>query len=212
MIIIGDSAVGKTNLLSRWLTNTFQYNVPSTVHIEFATKTFRVQGKLVKVQFWDTGAVFFFLYPGFHHSRGDFYCTCNRVFSSSSCEFMAHVSHIHTFDFFFFSHGSDLVAAGQERYRALTRQYYKGAHGVVVMYSVTDYNSFNSLGTWLEELRWINPESSILIVGNKTDLESQRRGIYGDLRWRKRKRFNNSVTREWWRKWLTSFFSVYKPR
>lgn len=45
------------------------------------------------------------------------------------------------------------------------------------MYSVTDYNSFNSVSTWLEELRWINPDSSVLIVGNKTDLESQRRGI-----------------------------------
>eukprot|EP01125_Pyxidicula_operculata_P016165 TRINITY_DN5532_c0_g1_i1.p1 TRINITY_DN5532_c0_g1~~TRINITY_DN5532_c0_g1_i1.p1 ORF type:complete len:463 (+),score=77.81 TRINITY_DN5532_c0_g1_i1:54-1442(+) len=53
IIIIGDSGVGKTNLMERWMTNKFTIQTP-TINVEFATKLFEVNHKLIKVQIWDT--------------------------------------------------------------------------------------------------------------------------------------------------------------
>jgi small GTP-binding protein len=53
VIVIGDSGVGKTNLLGRWMEDRFNAT-SATINVEFATKTFKVQNKAVKVQLWDT--------------------------------------------------------------------------------------------------------------------------------------------------------------
>eukprot|EP01126_Amoeba_proteus_P007140 TRINITY_DN12543_c0_g1_i2.p1 TRINITY_DN12543_c0_g1~~TRINITY_DN12543_c0_g1_i2.p1 ORF type:complete len:404 (-),score=92.73 TRINITY_DN12543_c0_g1_i2:129-1340(-) len=56
VIIIGDSAVGKTNLLKRWseLNYSEKYIPPPTIHLEFTTKTWLIDGQVIRVQFWDT--------------------------------------------------------------------------------------------------------------------------------------------------------------
>jgi len=66
--------------------------------------------------------------------------------------------------------------AGQERFRALTRQYYRGAHGVALVYDITNKESFSHLAKWLADLRECcdNTDISILLIGNKSDLEKQR--------------------------------------
>ena len=56
VIIIGDSGVGKTNLLGRWMEDKFNAT-SATINVEFATKSFQVSNKVVKVQLWDTGAL-----------------------------------------------------------------------------------------------------------------------------------------------------------
>ena len=43
--------------------------------------------------------------------------------------------------------------AGQERYRTITQTYYKGAHGVLLVYSVTDRKSFESVESWLKQIQ-----------------------------------------------------------
>eukprot|EP01124_Arcella_intermedia_P004745 TRINITY_DN1271_c0_g1_i1.p1 TRINITY_DN1271_c0_g1~~TRINITY_DN1271_c0_g1_i1.p1 ORF type:complete len:732 (-),score=144.06 TRINITY_DN1271_c0_g1_i1:14-2209(-) len=53
VIIIGNSGVGKTNLLGRWLENKFA-TTSATINVEFAAKVFNINGKIVKVQLWDT--------------------------------------------------------------------------------------------------------------------------------------------------------------
>eukprot|EP01125_Pyxidicula_operculata_P015106 TRINITY_DN5101_c0_g1_i1.p1 TRINITY_DN5101_c0_g1~~TRINITY_DN5101_c0_g1_i1.p1 ORF type:complete len:1147 (-),score=330.31 TRINITY_DN5101_c0_g1_i1:861-4301(-) len=53
IIIIGDSGVGKTNLLGRWMDDRF-LTTSATINVEFATKSFEVGGKVIKVQLWDT--------------------------------------------------------------------------------------------------------------------------------------------------------------
>ena len=68
--------------------------------------------------------------------------------------------------------------AGQERFRTLTSSYYRGAHGVLLVYDITQRESFNCLDTWLQELETYaedNGRSVIkLLIGNKCDLSSER--------------------------------------
>ncbi|CCC70130.1 hypothetical protein NCAS_0E00600 [Naumovozyma castellii] len=54
IVLIGDSGVGKSNLLSRFTTNEFNIESKSTIGVEFATRTIEVEGKKIKAQIWDT--------------------------------------------------------------------------------------------------------------------------------------------------------------
>ncbi|CAL9176658.1 unnamed protein product [Musa hybrid cultivar] len=54
VVLIGDSGVGKTNLLSRFARDEFSFETKSTIGVEFATRTIHVDGKLIKAQIWDT--------------------------------------------------------------------------------------------------------------------------------------------------------------
>jgi small GTP-binding protein len=54
IVLIGDSGVGKTNLLARFTRNQFNIDSKSTIGVEFATKTLEIEGKTVKAQIWDT--------------------------------------------------------------------------------------------------------------------------------------------------------------
>ncbi|CAL9128114.1 unnamed protein product [Musa textilis] len=54
MVLIGDSGVGKSNLLSRFTRNHFSLDSKSTIGVEFATRTLQVEGRTVKAQIWDT--------------------------------------------------------------------------------------------------------------------------------------------------------------
>ncbi|BAS74351.1 Os01g0750000 [Oryza sativa Japonica Group] len=53
-VLIGDSGVGKSNLLSRFTKNEFCLESKSTIGVEFATRSIQVDGKVVKAQIWDT--------------------------------------------------------------------------------------------------------------------------------------------------------------
>lgn len=54
IVIIGDSAVGKSNLLSRYARNEFNPNSKATIGVEFQTQCLQIDGKEVKAQLWDT--------------------------------------------------------------------------------------------------------------------------------------------------------------
>ena len=54
MVLIGDSGVGKSCLLSRFAWDQFSLDTKSTIGVEFATKTVRIDGQTVKAQVWDT--------------------------------------------------------------------------------------------------------------------------------------------------------------
>ena len=120
IIIIGDSNVGKSNILSRYTKDQFQGNSKATVGVELGTKFVKVEGVGAKLQIWDT--------------------------------------------------------AGQERYRSLTSSYYKGCHGCFIVYDITNEASFESINTWYEQaVKEAGKEVSIILVGNKCDLESERK-------------------------------------
>jgi Ras-related protein Rab-18 len=68
--------------------------------------------------------------------------------------------------------------AGQERFRTLTSSYYRGAHGVLLVYDVTRPETFQHLNAWLSEIEMYSPAGGKhvvkLLVGNKSDLEADR--------------------------------------
>ena len=120
IVLIGDTSVGKTNILSKYLSNEFDPDSKATVGVEFGTKDFKIGNNIVKVQIWDT--------------------------------------------------------AGQERYRSITNAYYKGAKGSLLVYDITNPKTFESLDKWISDLKTNAEEKiSIVLIGNKTDLEDQRK-------------------------------------
>ena len=61
--------------------------------------------------------------------------------------------------------------AGQERFRTISSTYYRGAHGIIVVYDVTALDSFNNVKRWLTEIdKYARENVNKLLVGNKSDL------------------------------------------
>eukprot|EP01119_Soliformovum_irregulare_P025746 TRINITY_DN961_c0_g1_i1.p1 TRINITY_DN961_c0_g1~~TRINITY_DN961_c0_g1_i1.p1 ORF type:complete len:224 (-),score=42.11 TRINITY_DN961_c0_g1_i1:124-795(-) len=119
VVLIGDTGVGKSNLLSRFTRNDFSMDSKSTIGVEFATRTIVVDTKVIKAQIWDT--------------------------------------------------------AGQEKYRAITSAYYRGAVGALLVYDITRTPTFEHLERWLTELlNNADKDISVMLVGNKSDLKHLR--------------------------------------
>jgi small GTP-binding protein len=119
IVLIGDSGVGKTNILSRYMKNEFNFETKATVGVEFSSKRYDIQNRKIKAQIWDT--------------------------------------------------------AGQERYRSITSSYYKGAKGAFVVYDITRRGSFETADKWILDLKAnVGQDVTIILVGNKADLEDKR--------------------------------------
>ena len=60
--------------------------------------------------------------------------------------------------------------AGQDRFRSITKNYYKGAHGIILIYDVTSRKTFENVKNWVDQIREeVSPKVSIILVGNKID-------------------------------------------
>lgn len=116
LLLIGDSGVGKTSLMLRFVDDDFKGDQLSTIGVDFSIRTIELEGKTAKLQIWDT--------------------------------------------------------AGQERFRTIASSYYRGAHGIVVVYDVTNAESFHNVQHWLQEIDQYSRENvPKLLVGNKSDAE-----------------------------------------
>jgi len=62
--------------------------------------------------------------------------------------------------------------AGQERFRTISSTYYRGAHGIIVVYDITNADSFDNVKRWLTEIdKYARENVNKLLVGNKMDLD-----------------------------------------
>lgn len=115
VLIIGESAVGKTSLLRKILGEPLIEKLSPTVGVEFSSY---VTNNL-KLQLWDT--------------------------------------------------------AGQEKFRSVTRAYFRNAAGALLLFDITNESTFASLDEWINTFRQLAyPNAPLLIVGNKVDLENHR--------------------------------------
>jgi Ras-related protein Rab-14 len=133
---------------------------PHTIGVEFGTRVIDVQGKKVKLQIWDTGACFLVAAPS-PPLRPPSLAPFSDL--ASPRPFRAGI----------------FLSAGQERFRAVTRTYYRGAAGALLVYDITRRTTYNHVSTWLADARSLtNPNTVIMLIGNKRDLEDQREVSY----------------------------------
>ncbi|RZR84258.1 hypothetical protein BHM03_00011029 [Ensete ventricosum] len=172
VVLIGDSAVGKSQILARFARDEFSLDSKATIGVEFQTRTLVIQHKSVKAQIWDTaGQERYFLpfLPLLIPNRSRLFrstCHCWCLIDSAPRVLMLK-------DFGF----EDRV------YRAVTSAYYRGAVGALLVYDITKRQSFDHIPRWLEELRsHADRNIVIMLVGNKTDLENQRAVTTEDAR------------------------------
>ena len=120
LIIVGDTGVGKTNIIGKYIADSFNENTKSTVGVEFFTKSFKINEDFIKLEIWDT--------------------------------------------------------AGQERYKSITSAYYKGSNGALLVYDITRTATFDDIEKWINEVKdVVEGELKFVLVGNKCDLENERK-------------------------------------
>lgn len=119
LVLLGESAVGKSSLVLRFVKGQFHEYQESTIGAAFLTQTVCLDDVTVKFEIWDT--------------------------------------------------------AGQERYHSLAPMYYRGAQAAIVVYDITNQDSFGRAKTWVKELqRQASPNIVIALTGNKADLANKR--------------------------------------
>ena len=66
--------------------------------------------------------------------------------------------------------------AGQDRFRAITKNYYKGSHGIILIYDVTNLQTFENVKNWVNQIREeASTKVVIYIAANKIDMETERK-------------------------------------
>ena len=62
--------------------------------------------------------------------------------------------------------------AGQDRFRAITKNYYKGANGIILIYDITNLQTYENVKNWIAQIKEeANPNAIIYLAGNKIDVE-----------------------------------------
>ena len=66
--------------------------------------------------------------------------------------------------------------AGQDRYRTIAKNYYKGSHGILLLYDITKENSFENIREWVQNIREeVYEKAIIFLIGNKIDKKNERK-------------------------------------
>ena len=118
VLIVGDAVVGKTQIVSRYVKDSFVEEYKYTEGIGLDSKSISFNNKNINLQLYDT--------------------------------------------------------SGQERYRTIRQNYYKGSQLIVLVYAINNRNSFEHIPKLVEEVKTQNENAKFLLVGNKLDLEEER--------------------------------------
>ncbi|KAL8139869.1 hypothetical protein V2J09_005890 [Rumex salicifolius] len=160
-IIIGDTGVGKSCLLLQFTDKRFQPVHDLTIGVEFGARMVTIDGRPIKLQIWDTVTFLTFSKPKWGDADKR-----KRILSRNCFHCILVIS---------FELGSQMLQAGQENFRSITRSYYRGAAGALLVYDISRRETFNHLASWLEDARQhANPNMTIMLVGNKSDLSNRR--------------------------------------
>ena len=120
IIVIGDSGVGKSCLTNKATKDLFETDHNATIGFEFFSFNVKIDGKVVKLQIWDT--------------------------------------------------------CGQEAYRSLITNFYRNSSLAIMVYAIDNRDSFDNINIWLKELKThSNPDAKVFLIGNKNDLENDRK-------------------------------------
>ncbi|KAF4366069.1 hypothetical protein F8388_012183 [Cannabis sativa] len=161
IVLIGDSAVGKSQLLARFARNEFSLDSKATIGVEFQTRTLMIDHKNIKAQIWDTAGQersslvtsMFGLLEFCYENRSTTYEGQPKLWALGIINI-------------------DKVCS---IYRAVTSAYYRGAVGAMLVYDITKRQTFDHVARWLEELRGhADKNIVIMLVGNKSDLGTLR--------------------------------------
>ena len=118
LLIIGDSAVGKTSMLLKYTDNFFPESHLATIGVEFKTKDIQYNGYNINLQVWDT--------------------------------------------------------AGEERFKSITKSFFRNANGIIFVYDITQKNSFKNVKDWIKDSEANDTGFKRILVGNKIDLQNKR--------------------------------------
>ena len=66
--------------------------------------------------------------------------------------------------------------AGQDKYRTIAKNYYKGSHGILLLYDITKQSSFDNIREWVRDIKEeVSEKAIIFLIGNKIDIEEERK-------------------------------------
>ena len=119
IILIGDQGVGKTSIMSKFITNEFKSSYQATLGVEFKVKELYLNNTTcAKIRIWDT--------------------------------------------------------CGQERFRAITKQYFKNANGVFLVFDLSNKDTVNKLNIWYKDITDnIDEDCVVFLIGNKLDIKTR---------------------------------------
>jgi len=118
LLLLGDTSVGKTSILSNYNENKFDQNAIGTIGVEYVYKTISYKNMKIKLQIWDT--------------------------------------------------------SGEERFRKITKNFYRNADGLLLVFDLTRDSTFSNIKNWISDVKEYNTELKILLLGNKLDLIEER--------------------------------------
>ena len=123
LITLGNSTVGKSSFITKYIDNSFTFNYTTTLGVDFKQKKIKLKnGKDVRLRIFDT--------------------------------------------------------AGQERFKSVSFSFIKKADGVILIYDISDLDSFKAVDNWIKSIRETGKEKlPIILVGNKCDLSDNKRKI-----------------------------------
>ena len=118
LLLLGDSSVGKTSILNKYISNKFDESSISTVGVDYMDKIIDYNKFKIKLQIWDT--------------------------------------------------------SGEEKFRTITKNFYRNADGLLVVFDLTKKESYDHIKSWIDEAKENNDKLKTILIGNKLDLKDER--------------------------------------
>ncbi|XP_072802479.1 ras-related protein Rab-25 isoform X1 [Vicugna pacos] len=168
VVLIGESGVGKTNLLSRFTRNEFSHDSRTTIGVEFSTRTVMLGTAAVKAQIWDTA--------GLERYRAITSAIAGRHGPGEETQVPSLQNNLRQ--------DVEIPTAGTENeslpplthvFAMCPGRYYRGAVGALLVFDLTKHQTYAVVERWLKEL-YDHAEATIVVmlVGNKSDLSQAR--------------------------------------